>query len=200
MTKRVLRKVQDDFTDGCWNRKAIPTHTEIRAMNFYQSQFVTLEEIKPKGMTLHYSESAPVTPTSQENTEMNAEHHNESTALTNTMRIALHDKNSDLDKEYHIHGHRAKTVREYISMVKDDQYEDIEDKVLDHKLDSWADPTSWIHLRKHKADPAGRAGMYDKIAKEYDDILLKIKVLPPAEVLPRVEHFRDVTCRKHTVH
>lgn len=149
-----------------------------------------------------FNNQGNVTP-EQENNEMNNEFYNERNALKRTIRDAFHSKIHDLDHEYHIRSHCAKSVREYIDMIKAGQFDELDDKQLDEPLDGWNGwnaPAEYIRLRKHKADPEGRKAAHTKVEKEFNDISLKIDILDPKNVLPNVEAFRDVTCKKHTVH
>jgi hypothetical protein len=110
-------------------------------------------------------------PTTQENSMNNdAVYH-----LERDLAKAYHLAQLHLQEKNHLNPHRASTVREYIAMVKADEFEPLSDKELDHKLPEYISAADRIVLRKHKADPETHAADTAKLEEAYRAANLAVK-------------------------
>jgi len=157
------------------------------------TQFISFQESAGGG-------NSNTTTTQSKDENMNTEFNTERNSLKRVYKDAFYAKAADLSKEHNILPHHATSVREYISMIKDGQYDEMEDKLLDRKLSEYDDASHYISLRKHKADQKAHDATLSKIEKEGRDLDLRITIDDPKDALPKVEYFRDVTCKLHTVH
>lgn len=172
---------------------------EIRAMAQANTPFVNTALPAAK------REFIDAIPTDKENSMQTTEFQTERRHLRDVAHRAFHEKLNSLTEEFHTEPHRATTVDEYISMIKADQFDEIDEKTRHAKLPRYTHPTEYITLRKHKPDLKGYEAAQIKLHKELADLETTIMVTPTADDLmkakAKVEFFRDHTCAvKPTIH
>jgi hypothetical protein len=130
---------------------------------------------------------------------------NERRKLRDVKYQAYHQKVESLAEEFHMEPYRATSIDEYITMVKAEQFDPIDEKTRMARISRYGNPSDYIVLRKYPKDEAGCRAARAKLDKEFADLDVTIEVTPTADTLmaakAKVEFFRDHTCAvKPTVH
>jgi hypothetical protein len=129
-----------------------------------------------------------------ENESMTTEFYNERCALDNDIRASLRKHERTLREKRHIDPITPTSKAHAIQLIKDGKFEGADDeKELNKKYTKYdGNPVFDLIFREHKAEQEAYDADADKLATEYSAVILKAKILPPAEGLKVAEAFRTL--------